>query len=180
MKAKRSFNPAVKVIIVGIGVISCLALAWIFWFMKSVGESPYVETAFIYQPAPTPGGDLDVIEADAEIKIPSSAREIHAMISGAQEVEAWVRLDLPIEELAEFLRNSQCYTPLTPIDLAKITIYELDPEWWRPNEARQLEKCTGGHAYLYQQIWVDRTNPEIATIYVFSATADFTNFTPEP
>jgi len=180
MNAKKLVKLIGAIFMVGIGLISFLVLARLIRYVKSAGDSSVAEAAIIYQPAPTPGSDLDSIEADAEIKIPNSAREIHAMISGFRELDTWVRLDLPTEELTEFLSNTQCGTPLTPTDPAKFTRGELYPEWWQPNDAKQLEECSGGHAYLRQRVLVDRTNPDIMTIYVFSVTADFATPTPEP
>ena len=130
------------------------------------------EPVMYYQPAPTSGAVLEAIELDAEITIPASAREIHAMIFGFRDIDTWVRLDLPSEELAEFLRNTQCDTPLTQVNPANFYRHELDPEWWQPDVAKSLEMCTGGHDYLYTRVLVDRTNPDMVTIYVFSATDD--------
>jgi hypothetical protein len=116
---------------------------------------------------------LNDIEADAEIKIPASAREIHAMITGFRELDTFVRLDLPTEELSEFLHNTKCTMPLTPGDPAEFSRGELEPGWWQPGAAKLLDICTGGHAYLRQRVLVDRTKPDIVTIYVLSLVDSF-------
>jgi hypothetical protein len=180
MNVKKLIKVIGLILLSGIGLIFLASLAWLIWWGKTIEADPPSEYATYYQPAPTPGNDLDVIEADAEIKIPSSAREIHAAITGFQELNTWVRLDLPTKGLMEFLGNTRCDTPLTPTDPSKHTRLELDPEWWQPSDAKQLETCTGGHAFLRQRVFVDRTNADTVTIYVFSSVARYETDTPVP
>jgi hypothetical protein len=97
------------------------------------------------------------------------------MISGFRELDTWIRLDLPNEELDSFLRNACCKEPLKKSDPKKHTPGDLAPDWWKPHEAIYLEECTGLHENLYQSILVDRSKPEILTIYVFSITQNYTD-----
>jgi hypothetical protein len=159
--------------ILGFGLLLCILLMSLFWSVKSAADDPLLESAVIYQPAPTPGSDLDAIEADAEITIPPSAREIHAMISGFRELDTWVRLNLPASDLASFMRNTHCKTPLVSTSPEKYVPGDLDPDWWQPHKALDLVECTGGHSFLRQHILVDRTNPQVFTIYVSSMTGNF-------
>jgi hypothetical protein len=164
-------------------ILACLGLSVLvtaFFLIRNLSvrdNQPIAEVALIYQPAPTPGSDLQALEGDAEISIPANAREIHGMISGFRELDTWVRLDLPNDELPSFLQNARCTEPLKTTDPKKHTPGDLDPDWWQPHEAIYLEECTGLHDYLFQHILVDRSKPEKLTIYVFSITQSYTSIT---
>jgi hypothetical protein len=146
---------------------------------SEIEEPPLSEfTADIYQPAPTPGSDLDLIEADAGITIPPSAREIYAMVSGFRELDTWVRFDLPARDLTFFLENTHCTTPLVATSPEQYTPGDLDPDWWQPHEALNLLECSGGHSFLRQQILVDRTDSQVSRVYVFSMVDNFATSTP--
>jgi hypothetical protein len=136
-----------------------------------------METTQIYQPAPTPGNDLQAIEADAEIVIPASAREIHGMISGFRDLATWVRLDLPGADLPSFMQNTHCTEPLKTTDPGNHFPRDLDPDWWQPQKATNLQVCSGLHDHLSQTILVDRSKVEMITIYVFSSTGGYTKIT---
>jgi hypothetical protein len=151
----------------GVGLLFILLMG-LLWSARSVDEPLSEFTASLYQPAPTPGSDLDAIEADAGITIPPSARDIYATISGFRELDTWVRLDLPARDLASFLRNTHCTTPLVPASPEEYVPGDLDPDWWQPHQALDLVECTGGHNFLRQRILVDRTNSQVFTVYVFS------------
>ena len=174
----KKFNSSVLWAIIGSGLALCFLLAGLFWEAKSALDDSLSESAVFYQPAPTPGSDLDVIEADAEITIPPTAREIHAMISGLRELDTWVRLDLPAGDLATFMKGTRCESPLVPTNPEKYVPNDFDPDWWHPHIATDLVECTGGHDFLRQHILVDRTNSQMFTIYVFSLTDSFATATP--
>jgi hypothetical protein len=131
----------------------------------------------IYQPEPTLGSDLQALEADAGISIPASAREIHGLIEGFRELDTWVRLDLPNEELPSFIQKARCTEPLITTDPKNHYPGDLDPDWWQPHKATYLEECSGLHDYLFQRILVDRSKPEMLTIYVLNITDDYTSIT---
>ena len=160
---------------VGLGVILAVIFFWkLASFVKSVGEaSPNVESAQYYMPAPTPGTDLDAIEANAAISIPANATEIYALISGFRELDTWVRFDLPPNDLTSFLEETLCTEDLVSINPAEYTPYELDPDWWEPHTSTDLIACYGQDRYDRQTILVDRTNPDVLTIYVLNLTDDF-------
>jgi hypothetical protein len=160
-------------VVLGFGLLLCILPLGLFWLAGPTVDDPPIESAVVYQPAPTPGSDLDMIEADAEITIPPSAREIHAMISGFRELDTWVRLDLPAGELASFMEGTCCESPLVSASPEKHGPGDLDPDWWQPHVATDLVECKGGHSFLRQRILVDRTNPQVFTIYVFSITGNF-------
>jgi len=160
---------------VGLGVILAVIFFWkLASFVKSVGEaSPNVESAQYYMPAPTPGTDLDAIEANAAISIPANATEIYALISGFRELDTWVRFDLPPNDLTSFLEETLCTEDLVSINPAEYRPYELDPDWWEPHTSTDLIACYGQDRYDRQTILVDRTNPDVLTIYVLNLTDDF-------
>ena len=167
-------------VVLGFVILSCV---WLFYFLSSIKseatEWAPSESVEIYQSAPTPGSDLDLIETDAEITIPSSAREIHALVSGFRELDTWVRFDLPADDLSLFLEGTLCEPPLVSVKPENYARDELfDPEWWQPNQAKDLLSCEGGHQYLRQRILVDRSFNEIFKVYVFSITDAFGTPTP--
>src|SRR5688500_7534591 len=88
--------------LVVLALYGSVALLFRFTFARPLSES-----VDFYQSAPTPGSDLTSIEANSEITIPASAREIHARVSGFRELFAMVRFDLPSSELASFLAGTR-------------------------------------------------------------------------
>ena len=166
------------IIVIVLLVILVIGLQW----LSRPANEPLPEfTAYFYQLAPTPGGDLDAIESNAEIAIPSSAREIYAVISGFREISTLVRVDLPAHDLPSFLKNSYCLDEIVPTNSSSCSPGDYDPDWWQPHQATDLARCTGGHDNLYQQILVDRSDDEVYTVYVVSITGNFTapTLTPE-
>jgi hypothetical protein len=69
MYANKLFKFIITTILAVFSLIVSLFLAVQFWVEKRVEDEPLAEVAIFYQPAPTPGADLEMIEADAEIKI---------------------------------------------------------------------------------------------------------------
>ena len=156
-------------------LVGCMVLfcAWFFFSPNSEANNPPMETAEYYQPAPTPGSDLDWIEADSEIKIPPSARELHARISGFRELDVWVRFDLPEKDLSSFLSKTLCEFPLTEVAPKNYAPDDLDPDWWQPHTSKDLAECRGSNSTTRQNILIDSTNSQALVIYVFSWTDNF-------
>lgn len=158
----------------GVVILGLLGLAALKIYLdQQPANGPNEITSEIYLPAPAPGSSLNAIEADAEIKIPGSAREIHAMISGFRELDTWVRLDLPAEDLHAFLQNARCTSALYPSDPLSHGPGKLSPVWWRPDQATRLQACYGLHDYLSQRVLVDSSRAGMLRVYVFSSTDDF-------
>jgi hypothetical protein len=166
-----------NIIILGAGCIFLLCV-WLFSSPNSEFSNPPMETAEYYQPAPTPGSDLDWIEADSEIKIPSNAREIYARISGFRELDVWVRFDLPDKDLSSFLKSTLCELPLSQVSPKNYAPDELAPDWWQPHISKNLAECRGGNSTTRQNILIDGTNSKTLKIYVFSWTDNFATSTP--
>jgi hypothetical protein len=133
-----------------------------------------VESARIYQPAPTPGSDIHALEANAGIKIPSNASEIYGLISGFRDLVTYVRFDLPYSDLSSFIQNTHCKEPLKNTDPAKYSPGESEPDWWQPDKASELQECSGQEDNLTQRILVDISKPEKLTINVQSITSSST------
>lgn len=147
----------------------CLGILIFFiaFVLKETLDSPSFENTIIYQPAPTPGGDLQTLEAIAEISIPASAREIHGMISGFTDIDIWIRFDLPNTDLPSFIQKTHCTDLLETTDPNLYSSETIDPDWWQPHKATDLQVCYGSHDSFTQRILVDRSNPETLQIYVF-------------
>jgi hypothetical protein len=81
----------------------------VFFFIRDRSapkKQIFAEVALIYQPAPTPGSELQALEADAEISIPANAREIYGMIS-SKEINPLTRNPFNpfFKSVASFLSN---------------------------------------------------------------------------
>lgn len=166
-------------------VFICL-LVFIFFIalaLKDTLDSPSFENTIIYQPVPTPGSELQELEAVAEISLPTSAREIHGMISGFTDVDIWIRFNLPNADLPAFLQKTRCTEPLKTTDPTYYFPETIDPDWWQPHKATDLKVCYGSHDHFTQRILVDQSEPEMLVIYVFSvqyAASYPTPLTPNP
>lgn len=170
----RAFQGVFLVVI----FLAMIGMFGMIWWINNSQPPAAIESMTFYQPAPTSGSDLRAAEGDAEIKIPASARNIYATISGAQAIDVWVRLDLPAGDLPEFLANARCQSPLAAEDPnayapSKPNANARIGDWWQPYKAARLEGCSGIHDFLHQTILVDKTRNDIFIIYIYSATDDF-------
>jgi hypothetical protein len=156
-------------------ISGCLILGsiWLLYSQNPASNILPTETFTYYQPIPTPDDNLTTIEQDAEIKIPTSARELYAMVSGFRELDTWVRFDLPESDLQKFLTGTRCDSTLTQVSPQDFSLNAIDLDWWQPNKAKYLEICQGGTSTLQQTVMVDRTDPHMLRIYVFSLTDNF-------
>lgn len=168
----RIKNVVVIAIMFGVGLLLLLFTVCL-WLTRSADEPISEITASFYQPVPTPGSALDLIQADAGITFPPSAREIYAVVTGFRELDTWVRLDLPAGDLDAFLEKTHCTTPLVRTIPQEHAPDDLAPDCWQPHQASDLVECTGGHDFLRQRILVDRTNTQVFTVYVFSMIDSF-------
>jgi len=155
--------------------IIILAIATFLGISLLASSGAMSEVAMIYQPAPTPGGDLEAVEANAGITIPISAREINAMVSGFRELDTWVRFELPANDLKSFMENTHCKSDLISTDPVLHKPNDLDPSWWDPDNAVDLVECLVYVSNMRQHILVDRTDNSIFNVYIFSIVDDFTD-----
>jgi hypothetical protein len=142
-------------------------------FFQLPRETIDVESVNIYQAFPTPGSDIEFIESDANIKILSSASEIHAYITGGNEIDTFVRFNLPSSDLSSFLESTLCQTPLTPANPQDYQGGEGDQEWWQPANSTSLSECEGGDSYTLQRVLVDKSNDKNLIIYVLTLVGNY-------
>jgi hypothetical protein len=168
--AKRS--SCLRTVIVGIVIVALcyvLVTALSSVILRNVKLDPL--SAYSYQAVPTNTYELSAIEGNAEIKLPSSAREIYAYTSGFQDIFIMVRFTVDPEELSEFMKNALCTESLRQVSPQRQEKLSGDPSWWELARAEHLESCSGVKEYsstqqCKQTIFVDKTNPENYIIYV--------------
>ena len=119
----------------------------------------------IYLAFPAPGSELEFIQAHAEVRIPDSAIEIHALINKS---DTRVRFNLPPPDFSLFIKDTYCDQPFSALNPRDVRCEEHDPDWWRPGAAIDLEKCTGGNSYIHQQILKDGSDRGSLVIYVLT------------
>lgn len=135
--------------------------------MKRVYHLPGKPMDF-YEAFPTPGGDLQFIEANVEIRIPPSASEIYACLGCSYESDSRVRFNLPPPDFPLFLKSTYCEKPFVSVNPEHFHHREHDPEWWQPGKANDLAECMGGTSYTHQQIMVDRSDKKSLIVYVLT------------
>jgi hypothetical protein len=175
----RKFAIVLFIGLASVAVIACLGVG--MWAIRSYtyhepsDDEPVTESMNDYQAVPKDRGKIASLEGNAEIKLPSSAREIYAYTTGFQEIYIQVRFTMDAGELAVFLENTLCRAPLADISTSKLAAGSGDPSWWEPEKARHLETCQGVKAYsstasARQTIYVDMTDPAVYIVYVSTST----------
>ncbi|HET6823392.1 MAG TPA: hypothetical protein VFH34_12150 [Anaerolineales bacterium] len=132
-------------------------------------EIPSELEAFSYQPVPTNLPEIEAIEGNAEIKLPPSAREIHAYTTGLRDIFIMVRFSMDARELSEFMKSTLCDHPLAK----STTVQESSGnkfDWWVPDQAQYSEECNGEKGNSHQQVIVDMSNSEKFIVYVSTST----------
>ena len=119
----------------------------------------------IYLAFPTPGSELEFIQAYAEVRIPASASEIHALINKS---DTRVRFNLPPPDFSLFIKDTYCDQPFSALNPRDVRCEEHDPDWWRPAAATDLKECSGGNSYIHQQILKDGSDRGSLVIYVLT------------
>ena len=123
--------------------------------------------AVSYQPVPTDMSEITAIEGNAEIKLPPSAREIHAYTTGMRDIFIMVRFSMNASELSEFMESTLCERPLVK-SLPQTAEKRFD--WWIPDQAKYAEQCSGEKEHSHQQITVDMSDEEVYIVYVSTST----------
>jgi hypothetical protein len=171
-----------RVLFVGLASVAvCACLVVGMWAIQSYthhepsDDEPATESMIDYQPVPTDMGKIAALEGNADIQLPTSAREIYAYTTGFQDIFIQVRFSMDATELAGFLENSLCRAPLQDISTSKPAAGSGGPSWWEPEKARHLEICNGAKelsptASTRQTIYVDMTDPAVYIIYVNTST----------
>jgi hypothetical protein len=110
------------------------------------------------------------IEANADIKLPPSAHDIHGYYSGFREFFILTRFAIAAEDLDRFLGSTGCTDPLAPTDPHLHTVEAGNPAWWRPMDARRLAECRGLGEHVHQHIMVDMSDAATYIVYVAAST----------
>ena len=157
-----------KIAFVSVAVIVMGLCVFSIWPALN-SEDPF--TVNVYQSLLIQNDDIRMIEGNAEIELPPSAREIYALTSGFQEMLTMIRFTIAADELSEFLANTLCEAPFEQIELDTVGAFANDPDWWEPYLAENLMGCDGIHEYsdtqyCIQSVRVDMTNVAEYTIYV--------------
>ncbi len=91
----------------------CLvAIVFLIWQLRDY--EPFTDTS--YQPYPTDTFEIAAIEGNADITLPSSARDIYAYTTGFQDIFIAVRFSMDGDELDEFMKTTLCQEPLRRMD----------------------------------------------------------------
>jgi hypothetical protein len=141
--------------------LGCLAFAvcvgWILWELRD--WEPFVAQG---------GNNPELIEANMDIQLPPSAREIQYYYTGFREFSMYVRFTMVSSDLPQFLDSTLCETPLREYDPSRQGT--APPDWWRPVDAERLQGCSGGREGFQQVIRIDMTDPDTYIVYVFAGT----------
>jgi hypothetical protein len=115
------------------------------------------------------GLDPAAIEANTGIEMPPHAGGIESYAEGFRDVTTYGRFTIPAADLAGFLASTGCREGLMPIDPASMGPPRMVPVWWRPMNAHSLESCTGIEGSIHQTIYLDTSNAESQTVFLFAA-----------
>lgn len=147
-------------------ISGCLiAILWAVWQLKNY--EPF--TARDYYPSRSDSYETSIIEDNANIILPPSAREIYAYTTGFQDIFIQVRFSTNADELDEFMTSTLCQEPLRKIELEPST-YDGISGWWTPDQAEHLKGCTGNKDHSHQTVMVDMTDPSVYIVFVSNST----------
>ena len=114
--------------------------------------------------------DRTILEGNADIKIPSSAIDIHGFTDGFRDIDTYIRFTIPSNDLKTFLASTVCSEPLSKQDIRdQIKGYPVF-EWWHPETTTDYMSCSGSEEHIGQTIFVDMTNSDTYVIYIAAAT----------
>ena len=116
--------------------------------------------------------DRNVLEGNTELKIPTSALDIHGYVDGFRDVTTYLRFTLPVQDFGTFLQQTSCAQPLYQGD--KSTGYSMRNwgklKWWRPEDAQQFLACADGHKSFGREFFIATTDADKHLIYVVAST----------
>ena len=120
-------------------------------------------------------GPIDVqdrvaLEGNTGMVVPKSARGIHGVINGNQNITTHMRFDIPASDLNEALKNTGCSGALTNKDVRSELQEYPQRDWWTPGQAQTYASCNAGQEDVTQLIMVDMTDPQRYIIYVIAST----------
>jgi hypothetical protein len=159
---KMNWRKIILVIALAILVVCLGGFVWLLWSLRNF--DPF--TSSTYQPVPTDTYEIAVLEGNADIKLPESAREIYTYTTGFREIFVMSRFEIDANELEEFIDSTLCTQPLERTSPRLQPKLEGNPSWWTPYTAEHLEECYGENEHSHQHVLVDMTASDIYIVYV--------------
>jgi hypothetical protein len=148
-------------------VSACLvAVVWVWWQVRN--WEPF--TAIDYYPTHPGNAALSYIEGNADIVLPSSARDIYVYTTGFREIDTFARFSMSANELDEFMESTSCQQSLKRVNYELGEMRGQISEWWTPNQAERLDGCNGSKGHIHQTIMVDRTRQDVYVVFVMAST----------
>ncbi|MGG6460918.1 MAG: hypothetical protein ACM3JQ_05770 [Candidatus Eiseniibacteriota bacterium] len=120
-----------------------------------------------YQAVPTDMYEISAIEGNAVIKLPSSAHDIHAYTTGMRDISILVRFSMDAKELHDFIKITLCDHPMVHTLPQKV---ETKFYWWVPDQATDLEQCSGENERSHQQVIIDISDEDEYIVYIRTST----------
>jgi hypothetical protein len=127
-------------------------------------------TARNYYPSRPDSYEVSFIEGNADITLPPSAYDIYAYTTGFQDIFIKVRFSMSSNELDEFMKSTLCHEPLRQMEPKQPSDSGGTSDWWTPDQAKQLEGCTGSQDHSHQTVMIDMTNPSVYVVFVSTST----------
>ncbi len=121
-------------------------------------------TAIPPVPTATPDPLRAQVESSARIKLPESARNLHAEFLTEVKRTAIVKFSIPAADLALTLRQAGYTEPLTEGNATLLPHKELD--WWQPRAAKIIAGNVQGEPGFMRRVGVDKTDPNTYIIYL--------------
>src|SRR6266571_473646 len=94
-----------------VAIVIIAVLGFGFWFYQWTNDQvsrSYTEELNFYEPLPTDMNTIAVLEGNAAMKFPPSAREIYGYVTGLRDVDTLIRFSMKADELAGFLQTTLC------------------------------------------------------------------------
>ena len=115
-------------------------------------------------PSATPDPLRAKVEALARIKLPESARDLHAEFMNEAKRTTVVKFSIPASDLTLTLRQAGYTDPLS--DGNAVLLPHKDLDWWQPRSAKVIAGNVQGEPGFMRRIGVDKTNPDVFIVYL--------------
>lgn len=108
--------------------------------------------------------ELELAEANGDIKLPNSTRNLRGYTEGVNELRTLIRFEMDADDLFDFIDNSICSDPLKPTIPGSHTNDRV--RWWDADETEKLMICHGQDGPSRQTILVDVSDPDTYRVFV--------------
>jgi hypothetical protein len=112
---------------------------------------------------------IDVIQGNAGVVLPPSAREFRGYTEGFQDILTMARFTIDPTDLPLFLESTACNSALAAIDPGGIPSLEGHPDWWRPMDASTLMTCDGVRGPDHHTVYVDQSTQDAYIVYIVAS-----------